>query len=160
MDEHNRRMEEQRKLYHLPDTECREFSRQFFMPNMSVEQFRQQVAAGKKDFVDICLEARADLNGIDLAEANLTGARLLGANLSEANLSGANLSYAHLDFANLSCADLRGANLTHISIGGANLSRANLKGAKWDFSMAHGTLYHNTICPDGTLLVGPDSFEG
>jgi uncharacterized protein YjbI with pentapeptide repeats len=158
MDE-ERRIEEIRELERRFNARDFEFIDRFFIPNISIEEFFKRVAAGEKEFVDICLK-RPNLAGINLVGANLTGAKLLSANLSGANLSGANLSYAFLDGANLSGVNLEGANVAEASIVGANLENANLRGTIGSFGHAHGAFYHNTIMPSGRIFVGPDWVEG
>ncbi|MEH2283733.1 MAG: pentapeptide repeat-containing protein [Nostoc sp.] len=159
MDEDTKRAEERSELnrrFHTGDTE---FSNKFFTPNTSTEELLKRIAAGEKEFADICLDD-PNLSGINLAGANLTGAKLLSVNLSGANLEGANLSYAFLDGANLSGANLECANVAEASILGANLENANLRGTIGSFGHAHGAFYHNTIMPSGRIFVGPDWVEG
>lgn len=159
MDEGQRRIEERLELERRFDAGDIDFIDRFFTPNISVEEFLKRIAAGEKEFVDICMKD-SNLSGTNLVGINLTGARLLGANLSQANLARANLSYAFLDGANFSGANLEGAILTGGSAVGANLSYANLRGTIDDFMHAHGAFYHNTIMSNGRIFIGPDWVEG
>ncbi|MEH2171117.1 MAG: pentapeptide repeat-containing protein [Nostoc sp.] len=122
MDEDTRRSQEKRELNRRFNTGDIEFLNRFFSPNISTEELLKRIAAGEKEFVDICLDD-PNLNSINLAGANLTGAKLLGVNLSDANLEGANLSYAFLDGANLSGANLEGARVAETSVAGANFDK-------------------------------------
>lgn len=159
MDEHERRVKQRGEILRLAMLGNYEFIREFFTPNISVEELIERYAAGKRDFVDICLPDNTELIEITLTQANLKGAKLIGANLSGANLSGTNLSYAYLDGANLTGANLEGANITSASILGANLTRTNLRGTICSFGLVHGALYHNTIMPDGNIFIGPRTEE-
>lgn len=159
MVEDRRRIEERRELDRRFDAGDIEFINRFFTPTISSEEFIKRIAAGEKEFVDICL-AGLNLAGINLAYANLTGAKLLGANLSGANLTGANLRYAFLDGANLRGANLEGANVAEASVVGANLENANLRGTIGSFGHAHGAFYHNTIMPSGRICAEPYWEEG
>ncbi|GJD22792.1 pentapeptide repeat protein [Rivularia sp. IAM M-261] len=159
MDEGQRRIEERLELEKRFDAGDIEFINKFFTPNISTEEFLKRVAAGEKEFVDICLGG-LNLTGINLAGANLTGAKLLGANLSGANLTKANLSYAFLDGANLSSANLEGAILTGGSAVSANFENANLRGTIDSFMHAHRAFYHNTIMPNGSICAEPYWEEG
>ncbi|MEH2046688.1 pentapeptide repeat-containing protein [Nostoc sp.] len=159
MDEDTRRAEERRELSRRFDTGDTEFSNIFFTPNISIEELLKRIAAGEKEFVDICLDD-PNLSGINLAGANLTGAKLLSVNLSGANLEGANLSYAFLDGANLSGANLEGAKVAEGSVVGANLQNANLRGTIGSFGQAHRAFYHNTLMPYGNICTEPYWQEG
>ena len=159
MDEVHRRIEERLELEKRFDAGDIQFINRFFAPNISTEEFLKRVAAGEKEFVDICLGG-LNLAGINLAGANLTGAKLLGANLSGANLSGANLSYTFLDGANFNGANLEGANVAEASVVGTNFENANLRGSFGCFGSAHGCFYYNTVMPDGRICAEPHREEG
>ncbi|QHG16189.1 pentapeptide repeat-containing protein [Nostoc sp. ATCC 53789] len=159
MDEAITRAEERRELDRHFDTGDIEFLNRFFTPNTSTEELLKRIAAGEKEFADICLDD-PNLSGINFAGANLTGAKLLGVNLSGANLEGANLSYAFLDGANLSGANLEGAKVAEASVVGANLENANLRGTIGSFGQAHRAFYHNTIMPYGNICTEPYWEEG
>ncbi len=153
MDEDTRRIEERLELERRFSARDFEFIDRFFTPNISTEEFLKLVAAGEKEFVDICLK-RPNLTGINLAGANLTGAKLLSANLIGANLSGANLSYAFLDGANLSGVNLEGANVNGADIVEANLENANLRGTT---ALPAIMQYSFSPCPSPSIA---SSFEG
>lgn len=87
-----------------------------------------------------------DLSGASLPGADLSGAVLRDANLSGADLSTANLTNASLARTNLSTANLKGAQLD-----GAKLGLANLKDAQLDGASLTGTVFYETIMPDGSL---------
>ncbi|MEH2227173.1 pentapeptide repeat-containing protein [Nostoc sp.] len=159
MDEDRKRMEERQEFERRFNARDFEFIDRFFIPNISIEEFFKRVAAGQKEFVDICLK-RPNLAGINLVGANLTGAKLLSANLSGANLSGANLSYAFLDGANFNGANLEGANVAEASVLGTNFENANLRGSVGCFGHAHGCFYYNTVMPNGRICAEPHREEG
>lgn len=154
MEEHRRRMEERRELERRFYAGNIEFINRFLNPSISTEEFLEYVAAGEKEFVDICL-ARLDLARINLANINLTGAKLVGSNLSGANLTAANLSYAFLDGANLKGANLESANIYEVSVVGTNFENANLRGTLGFFGEALGSFYHNTIMRNGGICTQP-----
>ncbi|MGB3652246.1 MAG: hypothetical protein WBA41_13675 [Rivularia sp. (in: cyanobacteria)] len=70
MEEHRRRMEERRELERRFDAGDIEFINRFFTPSISTEEFIEYVAAGEKEFVDICL-AGLNLAGINLANSDI-----------------------------------------------------------------------------------------
>jgi len=77
----------------------------------------------------------ADLNGLNLTGADFSGLNLLGATFQHANLTSANLTKA---------------NLTGVDFTSANLTQADLDGAKVSSTVWTGTVWSDTICPNGT----------
>ncbi|MFN6563327.1 MAG: pentapeptide repeat-containing protein [Nostoc sp. ChiSLP01] len=122
---------------------------------ITVEELLQRYAAGERDFSVVCLDD-ADLSGANLAGIDFSHARLRWANLSGAILCGANLSDTDLQRANLTGANLEAANIINTCIAGANLENTNLRGAIGFFGEANGTFLHNTVWPDGEIVVGPE----
>ncbi len=111
----------------------------------------------------------AVLTGADLTDAQFTGAFMRGATLNDADLSGAvltadlrdtdmtyaNLTGASMSGAGLMSADLSGATLAEATLTGAdlratNFTDANLYDAYFCGANTAGTIWSNTVCPDGT----------
>ena len=93
---------------------------------------------------------RANLSGALLTNANLAGSIMFGAFLENANLQGADLrngSESNADFTN---ANLQGANFSGSNLTGAVFRHANLKGAQLQAASLYGTVWSDTVCPDGT----------
>jgi uncharacterized protein YjbI with pentapeptide repeats len=109
--------------------------------------------------------ASISLPAVDLFDANLTGASLVNADLSSADLQGADLASVttgetDLQAANLDGGDLQGASIDSTDLEQATLSDANLSDASVDSSNLQnadlgganltGTIWNNTVCPNGT----------
>ena len=127
--------------------------------------------------------SRAQLADANLSLANLSHAKLYAADLSRANLRGANLSKAMVTNADLTAADLAKANLTgaflvideapdrwprsrvgvdlsRANLSGANLTRADLSGANLRGANLNGSIWLETICPQGGFTsIGLDDCE-
>lgn len=80
---------------------------------------------------------------------NCAGYPRVGVDWSGCELEGANLAEMNLGDANLEGANLRGANLRGAILDGANLAGANLLGADLSGSSRVGSVWNDTICPDG-----------
>ena len=93
----------------------------------------------------------ADLAGKQMRGEDLSEVDLHGANIESANLDGANLFLADLTDANLKAASLKGANLQFAKLQGADFSGADLSGANIDGAHLRGTIFCQTIMPDGTV---------
>ncbi|MEH1999988.1 MAG: pentapeptide repeat-containing protein [Nostoc sp.] len=94
-----------------------------------------------------------NLTGANLSGANLTQADLGGCDLSNANLRGANLEMADFTAVNLINADLRETRMLLTRFDRADLTRANLSSALFQgVSGDDGTLFCNTIMPDGAII--------
>jgi len=115
---------------------------------------------------DSAILTGAFLNEANLSEANLRGANLSGAFLGDSILVRANLANAILrsaifnrdnprciGFLNPSCAwgsSVVGANLSGAILTGADFTDADLTGANLSDADVTGTIFKNTIMPDGT----------
>ena len=87
-----------------------------------------------------CNFIRANLVGVNLSNSDLNKASLIGADLSKVNLKGAILNCAVLRMVSL-----RGSDLTDGKLIKVNLRKADLTGA-----ILTGTVFFETIMPDGT----------
>ena len=94
--------------------------------------------------------ARADLSGAELTNANVSSSQLFDAFLENANLSGADLRNGSAIRADFTGANLQGATLFGTNLSGAVFRHANLKGAQLQGAGLYGTVWSETICPDGT----------
>lgn len=56
MEEHRRRMEERRELERRFDAGDIKFINRFFTPSVSTEDFLKCVAAGEKEFIELCFQ--------------------------------------------------------------------------------------------------------
>jgi uncharacterized protein YjbI with pentapeptide repeats len=108
-----------------------------------------------EDFSERNLADR-DLSNAALVRARLANAVLTRANfqqsiLVEASLSGADLRSANFTDADLAFADLREADLTGAVLRNTDFTRANLRDAKLPSLVQPGTIFRDTIMPDGTV---------
>ncbi len=141
---------------------------------MDREEFFRRYDAGERNFmgysgsIGSCL---GNLNGINLQNAillnnSLDQSFLINANLSHVNFEGsdlvgcffnnsnfrnANLRNCDLTGADLTGADLTGADLTGADLTGAFLLDTNLTGANITNVKTSGTIFHETIMPDGRI---------
>ncbi|MDV3002675.1 MAG: Serine/threonine-protein kinase B (plasmid) [Chroococcopsis gigantea SAG 12.99] len=138
---------------------------------MDREELLKKYAAGERDFTGVDLSS-ADLRNIDLCEVDFTRANFSHADLRGASITilstlycvnfiGADLREAYiaadLRNADFTDADLRGAGL-HGDACGADFTRTNFTGA--DFTaFPEGARLHDTIMPDGEVVVGPIYFD-
>lgn len=93
--------------------------------------------------------------GTNFSHAVLYGAYFYASNLTLANLSGANLNGVYLESGNLAYANFTGADIRHGHLQSTDLSfadftNANLTDALLQLATFEGTIWNNTICPDGT----------
>lgn len=97
---------------------------------------------------------RAILRDTNLAGAQLSGSDFSEAILSRTDFSGADLSgsrfwNANINGAKFNGADLSNANFWNAELIGNDFTGANLKGALLFGAKIAGTIWSNTICPDG-----------
>lgn len=102
--------------------------------------YQERFSSVKKG-VEMAVEEKINLSGIDLRHANLANAQIDGAQMNGACLWGANLNEANLAEGTFEQADFRTANCL-----GTCLAEANCTGA--DFS---GSYFSRTICRDTDL---------
>jgi uncharacterized protein YjbI with pentapeptide repeats len=102
-----------------------------------------------------------DLHGTNLASVDLEGANFSSANLSntvctltifeQANFGGANLLKANCTQADFFQASLTNANLSQVNFNSADLIDASLRNSTTNGATFIGTIFSNTIMPDGSI---------
>lgn len=106
---------------------------------------------GVGDYSDIgidwadCNLSSLDLRGINLTNANLSGVDLDDGLIAGCTCTGTNFTGANLQSATLGLIDLNHANFTNANLEGANFSSDDIID-----NFLVGTIWSNTICPDGT----------
>jgi phospholipase C len=93
---------------------------------------------------------RADLSGALLSNADISSSNLYGAFLENADLKGADLRNGNESTADFTNANLQGAGFFGSNLTNAVFRHANLEGAQLQAASLYGTVWSDTVCPDGT----------